>query len=355
MESFEVLTPKSGKSKIEKSKSADSEVVELSAEEKEELLNKLDEQLGLVAVARRILENEFASAQKTADFTLFQDRRRKVQVEIAKAEAIQKKLEGKSFIPEISAEYKYKDIKGKENTETISINFEKEIANWTDFYIKHGLTLPANFAEAMQDIWERNADAIEREIQEKGFDKIILIPATVDSADLKKLEEEMTKSYKEEAKKAGLPENDTYLGIDPEKVINSRSGDRMILLHSAPDLTAQPELLKTLDKKYDGEKTNGIDNKAEDFIKAGEKLTITEWFLLQREIWEKKGIHVDGKVGDDGYVKPTWCPGSRLGKEAGSGVVRADWDPGIARVDVYAVSPGLSDPGVGCRLSRCFK
>jgi len=320
-----------------------------------ELLQQLEAGVEKVETAREALEAELEIAKKSGDFSKFYDLQKKAKTDIFQTEKIQRKLEGKDFDSMISAEYTSVDSKGKEKKETINFRFEEELANWTDFYNKHGIELPADFAETMQDIWERNASVMENEIAEKGFDKIIFIPASVDSADLKKLEEEMTKGYKEEAKKAGLPENDTYFGIKTKEVINSRTGDRIILLHSAPDLTAHPELLKTLDKKYGGEKTTGTDNKAEDFIKEGEGLTLPEWLLLQREIWEKTGVHLDGKKGDDGYIKPTWCPGSRMGKEVGSIVVRAYWNPVNARVNVNAFSPGHSDDSFGCRLSRCLK
>jgi hypothetical protein len=323
--------------------------------EKTELIQQLETSVGAVEAGRKALETEFEEAKKSGDFSKFYELQKTVRKDVSKADRDRRILEGENPISEISAQYKNKDTKSEESAEIISLNFENELVNWTDFYNKHGLTLPANFAETMQDIWERNVSAMEKEIAEKGFDKIVFIPASVDSADLKKLEADMTKGYKEEAKKAGQSENDTYWGIEAKEIINTRSGNRIILLHSAPDLTAQSELLKTLDKKYGGDKTNTVDNKAEDFINAGEQMTISEWLILQREIWEKTGVHIDGKVGADGYVKPTWCGGSRVGKGAGSSVVRAYWNPGGARVEVNANSPDHSFGYIGCRLSRCFE
>ena len=320
-----------------------------------ELLQQFETGVEAVEAGRKALETAFEEAMKSGDYSRFNELQRTVKASVYQAERIQRKLSGETFDPIILAEYKYKDEKGKESTESITLNFETELANWSDFYTQHGLTLPEDFAEKMQDIWERNAPAMEKEITEKGFDKVVFIPASVDDINLKKLEEEMTKGYKEEAKKAGKPVNDTYFGIDTTQVINSRTGDRIVLLHSVPDLTAQPELLKTLDKKYGGEKADTVDNKAQDFIDLGEQMTIPEWFILQREIWEKTGVYIDGKITSDGnYIICPWLPGSRMGTEAGSGVLRASWDPDRARVFVDAYSPGLAYPAIGCRLSRCF-
>ncbi len=327
-----------------------------SPEEKGELLQQLETGVEKIEAGRKALEAELEIAKKSGDFSKFYELQKIAQKGIFEAEKTKRKLEGEASAFDISADYVTKDAKGKEKTETIPFNFETELVSWTDFYAKHKLTLPANFAEKMQDIWERNGEALRKEIVEKGFDRVIFIPASVDTADLKKLEESMTEGYKEEAKKVGKDTvYDTYWGVETKEVINSRTGDRIILIHSSPDLTAQPELLKTLDKKYGGEKTTRTDNKAEDFIKAGEKLTIAEWLILQREIWEKTGVHLDGKKGEDGYVKPTWCPGSRLGKEAGSYVVHAYWNPDYAQVFVIAYSPGNAIVSIGCRLSRCFE
>ncbi len=345
MESFEALIPKFRKAKAEKAETAETKTEGLLVEEKTELLSQLEDHIQRVSTERENLEAELEKARKSGNFSKFNKLQETVKSEISKAEGIQRKIEGRTTSSEISGVYSSIDAGGKEKIEAILLSFEAELTTWTDFYTKHGIELPADFAEQMQDIWNRNADVMTEAITEKGFDRAIFIPEIVDGVDLKKIEEEMTKSYKEEAKKAGLPENDTYLGIDIKKVVNSRTGSRIILIHSAPDLTAQPELLKTLDKKYGGEKTDGVDNKAEDFIKAGEELTLSEWFIFQREIWEKTGVHLDGKKGSDGYVKPTWCGGSRMGSGVGSHVVRACWYPVFAGVDVVPIR--LSIPFLG--------
>ncbi len=225
---------------------------------------------------------------------------------------------------EISVEYKRKDTKGKEKSETISLNFEKELTDWTDFYTKHGIELPADFAEQMQDIWNRNADVITEAIKEKGFNNVLFIPDGLPSLSI--LDEKMTEGY-EKAKG-----NKTYWEMKKEEITEKRSGGRIILLHDSIEPDDIPELAVTLGKT------------AQSFLDAKEELTVSEYLLLQREIFEKTGKHIDDK-------RTSWVPGARVG----SGVVRACWGPDGAQVGVNSGAPGDSFSDIGCRLSRCFK
>ena len=116
-------------------------------------------------------------------------------------------------------------------------------------------------------------------------------------------------------------------------------------------MTAQPELKKTLGKEYGGEKENGKDNKAQDFIDQGEALTLSDYLLLQRLVFEKTGVHLDSKKTPDGsYIYWTWLPGSRVGDR----VVRACFRPDDGRLGVRADGSDFAYPALGCRPSRCF-
>ena len=294
---------------------------------------------------RKAMDEKDAASQKVLTPKL------KEALRIAKV--LQKKMEGKTSSI-ISAEYSYKDEKGKETTETIELDFEAELSSLTDFYKKHSIDLPSDFAEQMRDVWEKNIGAIEEAIREKGFNKVLFIPEKLSA--LKALEEKMTEGYKEdfEKKNPGKIGNETYWGGEKaDSITENKTEARIVLVHDAPGLASQPELKKTLGKKYGGEKEK--DNRAEDFIKQGETLTLSEYLILQRDIFEKTGIHLDSEKTSEGYIYWTWLPGSQIKKESGgSRVVRANWSPGGGQLYVRAYDAGSSRPGLGCRLSRSF-
>ena len=248
---------------------------------------------------------------------------------------------------EISTEYVYKDKDGKETKENIEIDFEKEISSLTDFYEKHDIEISSDFAEQMQDIWDNNIDAITEEIEKKGFNKVLFIPEKLPS--IKDLEEKMTEGYEKEKG------NKTYWGESADSITETKNEAKIVLLHDATDLTLQPELKKTLGKKYGGEKEDGKNNKAEDFIKQGEKITLSEYLILQRNIFDKTGVHIDGKKSSDGYIYWTWLPGSQVKKEGGGvRVIAAGWAPDVAQLSVNAYDADYSLSYLGCRLSRSF-
>ena len=86
-----------------------------------------------------------------------------------------------------------------------------------------------------------------------------------------------------------------------------------------------------------------------------EKLTLSDYLILQRKIFDETGNHIDTKH-EDGYYYWTWLPGSTVSKEAGGGfrVVNAHWSPDDGQIGVNANDPDNSYPNLGCRLSRLF-
>ena len=265
---------------------------------------------------------------------------KKKELELKKAlRKSKRELAGETAeVENISAEYKYKDEKGKMVKETIEIDFTEKLALAVEFYKNHKIKIPADFTEVMQDVWERNREAMQEQIEKFGFDEVLIIPAGIKLDDA--FDKEMTKGYK---KKDGSKGEPTYWGIKKEDIKDDdRSAqNRLILVHKnkAKDLYDTPETLPIL-KETLGKKAGSF--------KQEEGLTAEEYFVFQRLYFEETGENLDEKGS-------TWLPGSRMGKEAGSLVVRADWGPDDAQVVVNANSPGLSYDYVGCRLSRCFK
>jgi len=295
------------------------------------------------------LQNNFRKAVEEATKTGKVEEAQKLKVAFDKnAEELKQLIE----TPIISTEYVYKDEKGKEKKETIKIDFEKEIEDFSVFYKNHNIEIPANFAEQMQDIWEKNIDAITEKIEKKGFNKVLFIPEKLPS--IKDLNEKMTEGYeKEKGNKTSWGENEDYISRTEE----TENEARIVLLHDAPDLTAQPELKKTLGKEYGGEKEDGKNNRAENFIKQGEKLTLSEYLISQRNIFDKTGIHIDGKESSEYTVYWTWLPGSTILAVDGTPVPNIRWDPDNARLIVDDSGGNYSYKttfGGGCRLSRSF-
>jgi hypothetical protein len=320
----------------------------LSEEEKQEkvaLMKELEKRIKDVEEGRADLQDAITEAERSKDWSKVSLLENILKSKLASAKTAQRNLEGRVEELTISAEYKYKNKNGKEIAETIELDFETEISSMIDLYKRNGIEVPVDFKEQMQSLWEKNADAMTEAVAEKGFDQVLFIPENLPK--LKDLEAKMTAGYEKEKG------NKTYWYTNVDNITETvRSGTRIILVHKAPDLTAHPELNKTLGKEYGGEKENGKDNKAEDFIKDGQSLTLSEYLILQRDVFEKTGVHLDSKKTPDGnYIYWTWLPGSRVG----SSVVDAYWNPDDGRLNVYADTPGSSYPIFGCRPSRCFQ
>ena len=318
---------------------------EAEKQEKVALMKELENRIKAVEAGRVDLQDAVTEAEKSKDWSKVSSLKNILKGELASAKTAQRKLEGREGELTLSAEYKYKNEKGKEIAETIELDFESEISSLIDLYKRNGIEVPVDFKEQMQNLWEKNADAMTEAIAEKGFDQVLFIPENLPK--LKDLEVKMTAGYEKEKG------NKTYWYTSVDGITETaRSGARIILVHKAPDLTAHPELKKTLGKEYGGEKENGKNNKAEDFIKDGESLTLSEYLVLQKDVFEKTGVHLDSKKTPDGnYIYWTWLPGSRVG----SFVVCADWDPDDGQLYVRADAPDDSSPGIGCRPSRCFQ
>ncbi len=63
--------------------------------------------------------------------------------------------------------------------ETIEFDFEKELADFLDFYKKTGIELSPDFEDSMRDIWNRNQSEIKQSIEQQGFDIMLLIPGNI--------------------------------------------------------------------------------------------------------------------------------------------------------------------------------
>jgi MoxR-like ATPase len=260
--------------------------------------------------------------QAEADLAYIKEKEAELKHSLRKS---RRELDGETVADDILVHRKTKDVSGKEITEMVEVSFEGQLSNWLEFYKTHDIKIDKEkFTEKMRDIWERNYDKIVSEVERAGFNKVLFIPDEL--PDLIELDPSMTKGYDKEKG------NKTYWGVSVGDIIESNENARIILVHDSVELDDIPELKETLGKK------------AEFFIDKDEMLTLSEYFVLQREIMGKTGKHIDAN-------RATWTPGSKAGSE----VVYAYWNPDNGQFRVYSYAPDSSAPNIGCRLSRCFQ
>jgi MoxR-like ATPase len=271
-------------------------------------------------------ENQGEAKEKTEAEELLGKTEEEIKVMKTVLRKKRKEILGESSDSVISAEYKRKDEKGKVVKENIEIDFQEKLDSAVDFYKKHGIKLPADFTEQIQDIWQRNVDSMKEAIEKQGFDEVLFVPSGLAVPDL---HTKMSAGYIKTYQGSNFESNGSFSGVK-EKTTESR----IILIHknNAQNLANRPELKETLGKT------------AESFVKSGEAFTLTDYLIYQKKYFEETGKHLDV----DGW---TWLPGSRVG----SYVVCAYWDPDDGQLSVHANTPGSSYPFIGCRPSRCFQ
>jgi len=252
-----------------------------------------------------------------------------------RAEKMKAKLDSKETLkqtePDICPTYTHPD--GKQ--ETITLNIEAKLAEFTSFYQKTSIDLPPDFEEAIRDIWETNLSEIEQAIEQNGFDDMLLIPPTTNLPDLV------------EKMKMG---NGYYTGSNFDAgggfagaVSQNTDKPRIILYHkmdSLPEISQKTGLDIHLN-------ITGADAQAlyqtnpNDFIS-----TLEDAIILERKYFEETDKHLSD------YTKNSaqWLPGTK----SGTRLVRSYWYPGDDGLCVGACDLGYQGGYLGVRPSRCF-
>ena len=337
------LEPKPNISNLESSNSASlltkdelNEFRKLPKEEQEkqqeERLKKLEE-----------LQNKFRSAVEVANKTGNPDQAVKLKADFDKnAEELKQLLSVSSN--SISTEYIYKDDEGKKTKETIKIDIEKKLKQSILFYKEHKIDLPKDFENTIKGIWVNHEDEITKEIQKKGFDEILIVPGGLS---LPELHKKMTSgnAYESYWKDKNISD---MVGKSFEWVKETTNKTRIVLLHwkNAQNIGDRPELGKTRREI------------AEKFIKAGEKLTLTDYLIFQRQYNEKTCSHLDNEgstllPGATINVKNRRLPGTTFRDDV-KYVVHASWSRNYDTLCVGASEADNSRSDYGCRLSRTF-
>ncbi len=258
---------------------------------------------------------------------------KKVQTRIIGTEEIKAKSNSKESLPQykkaIEAVYTYTNPETKkvERNETITIDIEKKLEEFTSFYQKTKVDLSLDFESEVKNIWERNQDEIKKAIEQNGFDEVLIIPGNLSLPDLAG-KMKMNKGYNI---------GSSFDGFDEENftdAVKSKSGadkSRIVLVHNVKNLEDHPELAKTLNIK------------GEDLDKRG-LLTLEDYIIFQKKYYESAKEHPD----EDRY---TWLATKKSGSDD---LVYSGWLSYFNKLAVHAFNPGYHFEVCGARLSRTF-
>ena len=232
--------------------------------------------------------------------------------------------------PVISAEWHGKNSKGKEVKETITMDIEKYLEKFISFYEETGVVLPPEFEETIRDIWEENQTEIQKDIEQNGFDSLLMVPGNIPLAEL--------------AEKMKMKNGYSFYNVngDFSNVKSQGVGEpRIILYHNAT--------LPEIQEKY------GIDVHLNITGGDAEKLfeknpnnylrTLPDALVLERS--STKG---EKHLSDWTKRSGQWLPGSK----AGARLVRSGWLPGFDWLSVNAFGPGSHVGRLGLRPSRSY-
>lgn len=208
--------------------------------------------------------------------------------------------------------------------ETIVLDFEKELIDFIDFYKKTEIDLPENFEEVMRDIWNRNQEQIQREIESKGFDDVLLVPGNI-------LLQELKNKMSTEDGYWKSPDFNA-LSDSFSDIINSKTGqnNRIVLTFKAKELTDRPELMQTIN-------INGYDGY--DAV----TLSLEDYLIFSKKYFESTEQHLD-------ETKGIWTSNSTDTSLS----INVNWDRISHSLLLTACSPSIHNFSIGARPSRSF-
>ncbi|MEI6479034.1 MAG: AAA family ATPase, partial [bacterium] len=89
-------------------------------------------------------------------------------------------------VDSITAEYTRKNPETNviEHQESITINIEEKLQEFISLYQETNIDTPPDFEDQIREIWSRNNTEIQETIEKNGFDNILLVPASLNLAEL---------------------------------------------------------------------------------------------------------------------------------------------------------------------------
>ena len=251
---------------------------------------------------------------------------------IDRASAIKERLDSKEPLPQSSPEISATYTRPDKKKETITLDIEAKLEEFTDFYNKTKLDLPRDFEETIKDIWEKNQTEIQESIEQNGFDDLLVVPGNISLQDLAE-KMKMGKGYY------------FYQAKEDFSDVKSQNVDkpRIILYHHAETL---PEISKN----------TGLDIHLNITGKDAIKLykanpnnylsTLEDALILERKYFEDTKKHLS----DWNKKSAQWLPGSR----AGTRLVYSYWNPDDDKLGVNAIDLEGRIDYLGVRPSRSF-
>jgi len=247
-----------------------------------------------------------------------------VNVLFERAEQMKKKLASKEKLPNYTDSLAVNYINPSKQKENIIINIDQKISEFVTLYQQVNKNLPPNFEDQAREVWENNIDAIQKAIEENGFDEMLIIPAIagiVDISEKMKMENgyyDYIKSNSNVQTMAGIP-------------LVPHNGDkfRIVLVHKTQNLKDRPELKQTL-------KVKGQD------LNLDHILTLEDYLVFQRKYFGDTRKHLD----EEGWT----C----LATKSGSRLVSAAWNPAAGKLEVGASDLDSQYADLGARPSRSF-
>jgi hypothetical protein len=228
--------------------------------------------------------------------------------------------------PQINIHYTYTNPEtNTEYQEDIHIDIEQQITEHIDFYQQTNIDLPPNFRETALDIWNRNYAEIQSQIEQFGFNGVLIVPGNIPLGELSE-KMKIKEGYYDRIKSISIVSDLRNIPLQS----TGTDKPRIILYHKTQNLADRPELKQTL----------GV--KAQD-INLEESFTLDDYIIISRKYFEETGNHLDKK----GW---TWTPRSK----SGTRFVHCSWSPGNSALGVDADDALPSSSILGCRPSRYF-
>jgi hypothetical protein len=248
--------------------------------------------------------------------------------------------------PQINIHYTYTNPETKtEYQEDIHIDIEQQIQEHIAFYKQTNINLPPNFQETALDIWNRNYAEIQSQIEQHGFNGILIVPGNIPLGELSE-KMKIKKGYCD-----WIVSNSTVPDLKNVPLQSTGTDKPRIILYHKKTL---PEI----------QEQNGVDvhlgikaEKAQELYDKNPNHylgTIEDLIILERITYRPKNTPQDKDfhISDWDTNSGCWLLGTK--QRGSSRFVRCDWDPGGSALIVHAGVALNSDSHLGCRPSRYF-
>jgi hypothetical protein len=253
--------------------------------------------------------------------------------------------------PQINIHYTYTNPETKtEYQEDIHIDIEQQIQEHIAFYNQTNIDLPPNFQETALDIWNRNYAEIQSQIEQFGFNGVLIVPGNVPLGELAN-KMKLPDTVKPQTPTKNQVIDGYYLGdnfIDAGGFETCISTDtdkpRIILYHkkTLPEIQGQNGVDVHLGIK--AEKAQELYDKNPSHYLG----TIEDLIILERKHHDETDTHIL----DWNKKSGTWLPGTK--QQGSTRFVDCNWNPDASALFVDAVVALLSNSALGCRPSRYF-